>query len=157
MALLLTISNYAQEFDNKVPNFALENIDGDYVELNSLLGKGPILIAFWATWCKPCIEELQHFQKIYNEFEKDGLQILAISTDSEKSVAKVKPFIKTKKYSFPVLLDTNSEVARDYYATAMPFTVILDKSGKVVYSHLGYKKGDELKVKEIIIQLLESR
>ena len=81
--------------------------------------------------------------------------LLGISTDSEKSVAKVKPFIKTKNYTFTVLLDTNSEVARSYYARAVPYTVIIDQNGNIVYSHIGYKKGDELIVKEIIGKLVK--
>jgi peroxiredoxin len=158
--IYLSVCIYAQETETPegtpAPNFILENIEGDLVELNELIGEGPILLSFWATWCKPCVEELVHFQKIYSENEPKGLQMLGISTDSERSVAKVKPFIKTKNYTFTVLLDTNSEVARLYYARAVPYTVIIDKNGSIVYSHLGYKKGDELKVKEIINRLIKN-
>ena len=73
---------------------------------------------------------MAEFNKIYKEYKDLGFTILAISTDSEKSVAKVKPYIKSKGYNFPVLLDTNNEVARKYYAQQMPFTVLIDKNGK---------------------------
>ena len=140
----------------KAPNFVLENLDGDYVELNQEIGEGPILLSFWATWCKPCIEELAEFQKLYNEYKDKGFKLLAISTDSERTVAKVKPFVKSKSYDFPVLYDTSGDVARIYYARAVPFTVLIDDKGAIVYTHLGYMKGDELvvisKVKEMIEQ-----
>jgi len=139
----------------KAPNFKLVNLDGKYVELNSETGNGPILLSFWATWCKPCLEEMVEFNKIYEQYKDKGFSLLAISTDTEKSVAKVKPYIKSKGYNFPVLLDTNSETARKYYAQQMPYTVIIDKSGNIVYTHLGYMKGDEQKVEKLIIDLLE--
>lgn len=157
--VFLTLSMAFAQDENettKAPNFMLEDLNGDYVELNELLGEGPILISFWATWCKPCAEELAQFKKIYNEFKDDGLIMLGISTDNEKSIAKVKPYIKSKGYNFTVLLDTNSEVARKFYARAVPYTVVLDKHGNIVYQHLGYKKGDEIKVKNLIKKLIDS-
>jgi len=139
----------------KAPNFKLVNLDGKYVELNSITANGPILLSFWATWCKPCLEEMVEYNKIYEQYKDKGFILLAVSTDTEKSVAKVKPYIKSKGYNFPVLLDTNSEVARKFYAQQMPYTVLIDKNGSIVYSHLGYMKGDEQKVEKLISELLE--
>ncbi len=138
----------------KAINFKLENLEGKQVELSSLYGKGPILISFWATWCKPCVEEMSELNKIYNELKDHGFTFLAISTDNEKTIAKVKPFIKSKGYNFTVLLDKNSEVAKKYYAQQIPYSVLLDKDGKIIQSHLGYMKGDEKKLREKIISLL---
>lgn len=134
----------------KGPNFKAENLDGDLVELNAELGDGPILLSFWATWCKPCIEELNEYKKIYEDYKDKGFKMYAISTDDERTVAKVKPFVKSKNFMFPVLLDTNSDIARLYYAQSVPYSVILNKKGLIIYSHLGYMRGDEAKVKEII-------
>ncbi len=140
----------------KAPNFVLENLDGDYVELNQEIGEGPVLLSFWATWCKPCIEELTEFKKLYDDYKDKGFKLLAISTDSERTVAKVKPYVKSKNYDFPVLYDTSGDVARIYYARAVPFTVLIDKHGAIVYTHMGYMRGDEQvvnnKVKEMIEQ-----
>ena len=139
----------------KAPNFKLIDLNGKYLELNKATGNGPILLSFWATWCRPCLEEMAEYNKIYNQHKEKGFTLLAVSTDTEKSVAKVKPYIKSKGYDFPVLLDTNSEVARKYYAQQMPYTVLIDKSGNIIYSHLGYMKGDEMKVEKLIADLLE--
>jgi peroxiredoxin len=154
--LVLSVSLFAQEGGRKSPNFKLENLNGEYVELKTLLGKGPLLISFWATWCKPCVEELEEYKKLYSEYRDRGFNILAISTDDEKTVAKVKPFVKSKGYDFTILLDTNSEVARKYYVQNIPYSFLLDEKGNIVYSHLGYKKGDELQVKKKVEALLSA-
>ncbi|MBK7869123.1 MAG: TlpA family protein disulfide reductase [Ignavibacteriales bacterium] len=91
---------------------------------------------------------------MYEELKDQGLKAFAISVDGERSVAKVEPFVKAKKLSVPVLLDTNSDVARIYYATTVPFTVIIDSKGEIVYSHSGYKKGDEIQLKEKLVEIL---
>jgi len=159
LVLFVSISVLAQNEEDitgrKAPNFKLVNLDGKYVELNSITGNGPMLLSFWATWCKPCLEEMAEYHKIYDQYKDKGFTLLAISTDTEKSIAKVKPYIKSKGYNFMVLLDSNNEVARKYYAQQMPYTVLIDKNGNIVYSHLGYMKGDEQKVEKLISELLE--
>jgi cytochrome c biogenesis protein CcmG, thiol:disulfide interchange protein DsbE len=142
------------ETTRKAPNFKLENIDGKFVELQKEIGSGPIIISFWATWCKPCVEELSQYKNIFKEYESKGLKIFAISTDNEKTAAKVRPFVKSKAYPFTVLLDPNSEIARKYYVPSVPYVVILDKLGNIAYTHLGYMKGDEIKVREKVDELL---
>ncbi len=139
----------------KAPDFKLETMDGDYVQLSDYLGKGPVLIAFWATWCKPCAEELTEFKKTYKEFEPKGLKIVAISIDNEKTASKVKPFVKSRDYPFDILLDPNSDVARKYYAYNIPYSVLLDKNGTIVYSHLGYMKGNELTINKKIEEIFK--
>jgi len=151
--IILSLPVYSQgesEGIRKGPNFKTENLDGESFELNSEVGEGPILLSFWATWCKPCLDELNEYKKIYKEYKDKGFKMFAISTDDERTVAKVKPLVKSKAFEFPVLLDTNLDVARLYYAQSVPYSVILDKKGMIIYSHLGYMKGDEIKVKEII-------
>ncbi len=152
--ILLFLSNfmYAQ---SSASDFILENINGESVQLSDVLQKGPVFINFWATWCKPCRQEMDEIQKLYQEFHPKGIQFLAISVDAEKSVSKVKPYIKSKHYSFTVLLDTNGDIARDYYAQAVPFSVLVNTEGEIVYSNLGYKRGDELKLIKIFEKLLK--
>lgn len=137
------------------PNFELEDINAGIFELNEIIGNGPIILSFFASICKPCRDQTEAFSKIYNKYKDEGLMLIAISTDDQKTVAKVKPYIKSKGYSFPVLYDTNNDAARFYYALAIPYSVVIDKNGRIVYTHLGYMKGDEIEVNNKIIQILE--
>lgn len=138
----------------KAPNFKLENIDGKFVELSKEIGTGPIILSFWATWCKPCIEELTQYKSIFKEYESKGVKIFAVSTDNEKTAAKVRPLVKSKGYPFTILLDPNSETARKYYVPSVPYVVILDTLGNIAYTHLGYMKGDEIIVRKKLDELL---
>lgn len=151
--VLLAVTNFAQEkLEGTAPNFGLENLEGDVFELSEFVGKGPVLLSFWATWCKPCVEELKAYNKIYLAFKEQGFTLVAISVDSERSISKVKPYISSMGYEFPVLLDPNSDVARLYYARQVPYTVMIDKDGNILFSHIGYSWGDEIKVEEIVKQ-----
>jgi len=154
-SLFITAQESEELAGRRAPNFVLENLDGDYVELNQEIGEGPVLLSFWATWCKPCIQELTEFKKLYDDYKDKGFKLLAISTDSERTVAKVKPYVKSKNYDFPVLYDTSGDVARIYYARAVPFTVLIDKHGAIVYTHLGYMRGDEQVVNDKVKEMIE--
>lgn len=154
LSISLNAQDSAEQDQKKAHNFILEDLDGEFVELDELTGEGPLLISFWATWCKPCIEEMRELNKIYEEYKSSGFNMVAISIDSEKTLARVQPFIKSKKYEFTVLLDTNSEVARMYYAQNVPYTLLLDENGTIVYSHLGYRRGDEKEVERLIKSMI---
>jgi len=134
----------------KAADFELKDLQGGAVELSGLLGKAPIVINFWATWCKPCVKELPHLNKILKDYRDKGLEVLAISEDSPWSVSKVKSFITGNRYEFTVLLDTNGDVLRKYGLLGTPYTYVLNAKGEILYKHFGYRPGDEISLREEI-------
>jgi len=157
--LLMLCEGFAQDGDKilqgrRAPNFVLEDTGGNTFELNEIVGKKVILVSFFASICKPCRDQIEVFSKIYNEFKGKGITLIAISTDDVKTVAKVKPFIKSMGYDFTVLYDTEGAVSRLYYAQLVPFSVLISPEGFIVYSHMGYMRGDEIVVRKIINELL---
>jgi peroxiredoxin len=142
---------------NIAPDFVLPDMEGKNYRLSENFGKGPILINFWATWCVPCREEMKKLKNVYKEYEEDGLEILAISVDDPKTVSRVKNFIKSRNYPFHVLLDTNSEILQLYQAKTPPYTALIDYKGNLVYSHSGYRQGDEKILEQKIIGVLEQQ
>ncbi len=139
------------------PDFSLKDLDGKRVALSDLLGRGPVLIDFWATWCKPCVKELPHLHDLYLKYRDRGFQVVAVSEDSPRSLSKVKSFVAGNKYEFLVLLDENSAVQRKFNFRALPYTVLLDKDGHVIHSRVGYRPGDERVLEGMFLPLLEAQ
>jgi cytochrome c biogenesis protein CcmG, thiol:disulfide interchange protein DsbE len=150
--LLLSSITFANE---KASDFTLPDLKSKNFQLSDHFGQGPILINFWATWCLPCKAEMNAYKKIYKKFNNKGLQIVSISIDDPRTVSKVKSAVRTNRYPFKILLDTNSEVFQLYQGTNPPLSLIINKDGQIIYSHTGYRKGDEKKVEKIISGLLK--
>jgi peroxiredoxin len=142
----------------KAIDFTLKDLNGNSIKLSDYYHKNIILIDFWATWCVPCIKELPHFQKLHEKYKEKGLKILAVSVDGPDTAAQVKNFIKRYKYSFPVLLDSESRVVALYNPRViLPYTILVDRDGSIQYVHQGYSPGDEKVLEEKIMRLLEPR
>ena len=136
------------------PSATWKTTAGEALSLESLRGK-VVLVDFWATWCKPCIKELPHLQRIYEKYSPKGLSLLAISTDSPKTESQVKPFVLGKKYTFTVLLDPSQEIFKALQGKgAMPYTVIIDAEGNIRYRHTGYRPGDENELERVVVELM---
>ncbi|MFZ0390104.1 MAG: TlpA disulfide reductase family protein [Calditrichia bacterium] len=151
---------FAQEKSTEAteaPDFVLKDVNNKNFQLSDNLGKGPVVINFWATWCIPCIEEMKKMKNLYEEYSEKGVQFLAISVDDPKTAGRVKSFARSHRYPFTILLDTNNEVLRLYQGNVPPHTVLIDKKGNVVYSHVGYRLGDEKKLEEEIKKLLDKQ
>lgn len=140
----------------KAPDFTLNRLDGEKFTLSEQLKNGPVLIDFWATWCKPCLRALPSIQHLHELYAEKGLQVVTISTDSPKSQSKIKPFIKGSDYSFEVLLDTDQEVRSLFGGSVIPFTALINSDGEIVYNHLGYKPGDENLLEEAVKRVLDA-
>ncbi len=139
-------------------DFILKDLDGNPVRLSDYQGKNVILLDFWATWCVPCVKELPHFQKFYDKYREKGLIVFAITVDGPETVAMVRPFMNRYKYSFPVLLDTESKVIALYNPRViLPYTVLIDRDGNIKHAHQGYSPGDEMVMEKEIIELLKPK
>jgi cytochrome c biogenesis protein CcmG/thiol:disulfide interchange protein DsbE len=125
------------------PDFSLEDVDGNPVILDSLLAKGPVFMSYWALWCKMCIKELDALKPYYDEFTEMGVNMLAISQDKARSVPEVKPFAQSHKWKYVVVLDPENVMRELYDVQAMPSSFIISQDKKIVFTHQGYKPGDE--------------
>jgi cytochrome c biogenesis protein CcmG/thiol:disulfide interchange protein DsbE len=139
------------------PGFTLEDVDGNIVNLDSLLTKGPVLMSFWALWCKMCIKELDALKPYAAEFDSSNITLLAISQDKSRSVPKVKPFATSHKWTYTVVLDPENMMRELYNVQAMPTFFIINQSKQIVFTHQGYKPGDEESIMSKIRELCEKR
>jgi cytochrome c biogenesis protein CcmG, thiol:disulfide interchange protein DsbE len=155
LAILLSLSltSKAQIYSD----FTLTDIDGNDVTLNKLLEKGPVLVSFWATWCAPCKEEMRYINDIYEKYKGNGFTYLAINEDDQKSVAKVKPYIETKGYKFPVVIDLNNKVYEAYWGNTeltLPYSLLISKNKEIIAKHSNFLSGDEVKMEEEVKKAL---
>jgi peroxiredoxin len=127
-------------------DFTARDLDGNKVQLKKLLEGGPVLLDFWALWCVPCLKELPKIQEIRTRYKNRGLTVIAVNEDSPSDQSKVKPFVKQKRFDFVVVIDEDKDIWNGFKLVTMPTTILLDRQGKVIYSHTGYKPGDEAKL-----------
>jgi peroxiredoxin len=148
-ALTLGVFFAAQAQAVSLPDFTLTDINGGQFQLREHLGKGTIVISFWATWCSPCKQLLTRLEKMRQE--NPDLLVLAISVDDSSTLAGVKPYVAGKKFGFSILLDTDSKVLRMFDPDKkVPVTVVADRSGHILYSRVGYIPGDEREIQNIL-------
>jgi peroxiredoxin len=153
MALLLTLGAFSVK--STLPSVDVKDLDGNTVNFSTVAEKDKIIvISFWATWCTPCIKELEAINEKYEEWHtKYNMKLVAVSIDDSRNSKKVKPKVLGYGWGYHVLLDENMDLARVMNVNNPPMTFIYDKDGNQVYSHQGYTPGaeDELeeKLKEI--------
>lgn len=139
----------------KVNNFRLKNLDNRTTSYQDIKGEQFTVIDFWATWCKPCIKSMPKLVEISEEVEELGVNFVGISIDGPRNLAKVKPFARSLGVTYPILLDTNSEVMGKLGVRAVPSLLIINSDDEIVYFHEGYKPGEEIEIHKKILELLE--
>ena len=150
LALIMTfafgaLTSYAEgDKDAKkgpFPDFTLKNLDGKDVRLKDLLGKGPVLIDFWATWCKPCLKSIPNWEALGKAHK--NLTVVLVNADDSKTVDKVKGLAKKERWESTILLDTDGTLQRKTGLANCPETYLLDKTGQIMLFHAGFRPGDE--------------
>jgi peroxiredoxin/outer membrane lipoprotein-sorting protein len=126
---------------NPAPEFAVKDLDGKSVSLQNLRGK-VVLLNFWATWCGPCIVEMPHLEKLYQEFKNKDVAIVTISNEDPQTIRE---FLLKNKYSFGSLVDDGSAVSQLYQVKGIPQTVFLSKSGKVSDLFVGTRTEEQFR------------
>jgi cytochrome c biogenesis protein CcmG/thiol:disulfide interchange protein DsbE len=140
-----------------VPSVAVKNINNENINFTQVVEADKItVISFWATWCGPCIKELQAIDQHYSEWqEKYNMKLVAVSIDDARNVKKVKPKVLGEGWTYEIILDENQDLARAMNVNNPPMTFIVDQTGKIVYSHQGYTPGAEDELEERLQELAE--
>jgi cytochrome c biogenesis protein CcmG, thiol:disulfide interchange protein DsbE len=152
----LTFTVFAGDGD-KLPVITVKKLDGSRVSSGTFSNNGkPMIISFWATWCKPCKKELDAIQEKYAEWiEETGVKLIAVSIDDARSSGKVVTDVRSKGWDFEIYLDENQDFKRAMNVNNVPFTFIVDGSGNIVWKHNSYTEGDEDKLYENIKKLIK--
>ncbi|WP_297234984.1 TlpA disulfide reductase family protein [Prevotella sp.] len=155
LAMLLFAA--VESVNAQLPSFKLKTIEGKTIDTQTLSNDGkPFIIDFFATWCKPCNRELSAISEVYDEWQKEtGVKLYAVSIDKAQNANKVKPLVNQHGWEYEVILDPNSEFRKSFGGEMIPFVVICDGDGKVVYKHNGYTEGAEQELIEKVRELVK--
>jgi thiol-disulfide isomerase/thioredoxin len=147
---LLTVSNKVFSQDKKLPALTLSDMNGNKVDLSQLNKDGKIIILdFWATWCIPCKKELTNIMNEYADWQKNyNVELVAVSIDDSRNTTKVKPTVDGSSWPYRVLLDPNQDLKRVLGFQNVPYVLVADKDGNIVYQHTGYVEGDEFELED---------
>ena len=145
---LISITGFSQKI---LPNINLTTFEGDKVNVTELSSNDKIaVISLWATWCVPCIKELDAINELYDDWKAEvDFEVYAISVDDSRSIKRAKALVNGKGWEHNILLDTNQNLKRALGAAAIPETIIV-KNNEVLYQHTGYRNGDEYELFEIL-------
>lgn len=136
----------------QLPNVKLQDINGNTVQTSEISNDGnPIIISFWATWCKPCIRELKAIHEVYPDWQDEtGVKMIIVSIDQAQDANRVKPMVDGFGWEYEVLLDPNGDFKRAMNVQNVPHVFVLDGKGKIVYNHTGYVDGGEQDIREAL-------
>lgn len=136
-------------------DFSAPDLAGNNVTLSSYLGNKVVLLDFYTTWCEPCVAELPHLRRIYEQEKDNGFVIIAIAMDGPETIANVPGFVERNNVKFPMVIDAESRIASAYNPQkTAPFIVLIDRKGKVAATRSGYTAGDEHILESEIAKLL---
>ena len=152
---LLSLSIFKVSAQKKLPNISIRDLQGQVVSSQSLINEEmPIVISFWATWCRPCLTEMEAISEVYEEWQDEkSFKFIAVSTDDSRSNSRVKSLVAGKGWPFDFYLDSNQELKRALNINIIPYLLIINKKGEIIYQHSGYTLGDEYEFFDIIKKL----
>ena len=138
-----------------IPDLKIKLLNGKQTSIHDLLKDGPLLIDFWATWCKPCKKVMKHLDRYHQAYGNHGFKVLMINQDTPRSLGKVKSYIRSQKHTFYVGLDPNQETAKKLNGQIMPTLILVDRDGTIQWRHQGYVPGEEVEIERQIRIALE--
>jgi peroxiredoxin len=160
---VLSFSAWSQEEVSKrvlpLPSVQVKTLNGTAFNTKDIDNEGkPIIICFFATWCKPCMTELKAIADEYEDWQAEtGVVIYAVSIDDTRSSAKVAPLVKAQNWEYEFLLDENSDLKRAMNVGDIPHTFVLNGNKEIVWQHASYSPGVEQEYIDVVRKLLTEK
>jgi thiol-disulfide isomerase/thioredoxin len=138
---------------NAIPNLVIKTLDGkdfNASEINSYTH--PVVLSFWATWCGPCLKDMDAFSDVYEDWKEElGVEFISVAIDDAKTAKRIKPLVEGRGWEFTFLTDENQDLKRALGISYPPHILVI-KNGKILYQHSGFAPGIEDDVYDILKQ-----
>jgi len=135
------------------PDFTTKDPDGNEIVLSEFCAEGPVILTFWATWCKPCVKELNKLTEMKDFLDMHNVRVLAVCEDGPRTRGKVKPYAEKSGWDFAIAMDSGSRIKAIAGVADIPELYMLSAESEILYHHMGYKPGDEVEYEAKIIEL----
>ncbi len=145
LLILLSFINLVAYAQHQLPNVKLKNLKGELVNSNLDFQKKDVLYvySFWATWCAPCIQELDAINDVYSDWkQKINVELIAVSVDDSRTEKRVKPMVNGKGWDYTILIDSNQEFKRSLSIANVPYLLVV-KNNEIIYTQNGHSPGGE--------------
>lgn len=155
-SLIITINCFTCAAQIKsLPSVNVTTLEGNQFNFKNIdNNNNPIVISFWATWCKPCTKELNNIAEIYEDWQDEtNVKLVAVSIDDRRSQSKVAPYVYSSGWEYEIYIDSNSDLKRAMGVSTVPHTFLLDKNKQIIWQHRGYVEGDEYELFDEILKL----
>ena len=141
------------EVGNESPDFSSIDIEGKPVVLSDFRGRRAVILDFWATWCAPCVQSMPALQKVSDEFDESGLEVIAVNLG--EGLDRIERFMDRNSFTFRVVADTGQEIGKSFGVAAIPSQVVIDADGIVRWVQVGYSASKEGELRELLEGLVQ--
>lgn len=151
--LFILVIGVSAVFAQNIPSVQIKDLDNKTVNTKDLFqDESLIILSFWATWCKPCIKELDAYnENIIDWADETGVKLIAVSVDNTRSMSRVAPFVNGRGWNnIQFYLDPNEDFKRAMNIVNVPHTILLDGDGNILWQHTSYSEGDEYELYDVI-------
>lgn len=154
LSLVVLLMAVATASAQQLPDVKIENAQGKEISMRAVAPGKPMIISFWSTSCKPCIQELNAINDVIEDWREEAdFVVVAVSVDDARLKATAKAMATARGWDFICIYDDNQDLKRAMNVSLTPQSFVVDANGKIVYSHSGYTPGSEEELFEEILKL----
>ncbi len=153
--LMIVVLSFGQ--DKNLPQVNLKDMKNKTLSLEKLVEGQVTLINFWATYCVPCRKEMKQLNRIHKTYADQNVLVIGVSIDDSRTVGRVNSMVKSQKLEYTILLDAEQKLYKNFNTSAMPFSILVDAQGKILWEHTGYLPGDEVQMETEIKKALAAQ